>query len=915
MKIWKVFTLAFTFVSGPIWSWQAPVNLDFEQGQAGQAPPGWTVPSDSAGFSAQVSTEKPESGKASGVLVADDTVLDVQQAGNLIQSIDATPYRGKRIRFRAASRAELMSPGGRARIWIGLDRPGSPNGGRWNYTSDTIMNPEWTRYEVLGEVPEDTRRLNLGLVLVGGGRAWIDSASIEVIGSVGEGDEPARALAGRELDNLVAFTKLLGYVRFFHPSDQVEAADWEKLALAGVQKVEKAGSPEELARTLETFFLPVAPTVRVYPTGQRPALPPELAPPAGGPLEVTVWSHNGVGLSKQGSAYSSKRLVLGSSRKAGSLGQYIEAAPLKGKPVRLRAAVRADGPGARLALKTFTQGQEDSVLLAGKEIPSTAGEWRVEELTATVPEGITALGVELELASGERVSWDDVTLEVVGGEPPAQPFLDNPGFESAGPDGAPADWFLGREAKRLGYAVALSGDGAKSGKSAVLSYEKPREATSPSEPFVADLGGGVSAIVPLALYKDSRGTLPHVPPLVRPPAPAKPEGFVPSGHDRATRLADVALAWTVFQHFYPYFDVVRTDWPAELPRALSSAAADPDATAFLTTLRRMVAALHDGHGNVFHPSDPVSHELPLAWDWIEDRLVITAADPEKAAGVSRGDVVVAIDGKPAGEVLAAEEELISSATPQWKRFRALRGMLAGAENEEVRLTLQSPSGEAKTVTVRRSVSFQQNPRGFDDPRPEPIAEVRPGIFYVDLDRVEEEEFKAAVDRLAGAKGIVFDMRGYPNQSALLAFSHLIDAPLYTARWQIPEVTRPDREGMTFDFSNWPVRPAPPRFQAKVAFVTDGRAISYAETCMGMIESYKVAPIVGAPTAGTNGNVNPFTLPGGYRLVWTGMKVTKQDGSQHHGVGILPTIPVARTLKGVAEGKDEFLERAIEVVSR
>jgi C-terminal processing protease CtpA/Prc len=46
-----------------------------------------------------------------------------------------------------------------------------------------------------------------------------------------------------------------------------------------------------------------------------------------------------------------------------------------------------------------------------------------------------------------------------------------------------------------------------------------------------------------------------------------------------------------------------------------------------------------------------------------------------------------------------------------------------------------------------------------------------------------------------------------------------------------------------------------------------------------------------------------------------MKVLKHDGSQHHGIGIKPTVPVSRTLRGVAEGRDEFLERAIEVVSK
>jgi len=85
--------------------------------------------------------------------------------------------------------------------------------------------------------------------------------------------------------------------------------------------------------------------------------------------------------------------------------------------------------------------------------------------------------------------------------------------------------------------------------------------------------------------------------------------------------------------------------------------------------------------------------------------------------------------------------------------------------------------------------------------------------------------------------------------------------------------------------------------------------------MGIVEFYHLAEIVGGPTAGTNGNVNPLPLPGGYRVTWTGMKVLKHDGSRHHGVGIAPTVPVSRTLAGVAAGRDEILERAVQIVSK
>jgi C-terminal processing protease CtpA/Prc len=110
-------------------------------------------------------------------------------------------------------------------------------------------------------------------------------------------------------------------------------------------------------------------------------------------------------------------------------------------------------------------------------------------------------------------------------------------------------------------------------------------------------------------------------------------------------------------------------------------------------------------------------------------------------------------------------------------------------------------------------------------------------------------------------------------------------------------------------SDWTVDPEAP-FVGNTVFLTDGRAVSAAETYMGIVEASKLGPIVGAATAGTNGNINPFILPGGYQVWWTGMKVLKQDGTRHHGVGIQPTVPAAKTLAGVAAGRDEILEKGI-----
>ncbi len=223
------------------------------------------------------------------------------------------------------------------------------------------------------------------------------------------------------------------------------------------------------------------------------------------------------------------------------------------------------------------------------------------------------------------------------------------------------------------------------------------------------------------------------------------------------------------------------------------------------------------------------------------------------------------------------------------------------------------SGAAQTVRVRRTLDSA----AFRELRSAGAAKtkaIKPGVMYVNLDRITDKEFQETLPSLQKAKGIVFDLRGYPKVSPA-TIGHLIDKPVTCAQWHIPVTVYPDRQNVAFSFSNWEVKPKEPRLTAKVAFLTDGRAISYAETYMGIIEHYKLAAIVGSPTAGTNGNINPFTLPGGYRVIWTGMKVLKHDGSRHHGLGIQPTVPVARTIMGVAQGRDEVLERAVAIVSR
>src|ERR1700709_2743644 len=80
--------------------------------------------------------------------------------------------------------------------------------------------------------------------------------------------EPPRPLSERGVANLTAFARLLALVRFFHPSDAAAAADWNRVSVAGVGAVEGAADSTALARALEDFFRPLAPTLRVSTKGK-----------------------------------------------------------------------------------------------------------------------------------------------------------------------------------------------------------------------------------------------------------------------------------------------------------------------------------------------------------------------------------------------------------------------------------------------------------------------------------------------------------------------------------------------------------------------------------------------------------------------------------------------------------------------
>jgi hypothetical protein len=429
---------------------------------------------------------------------------------------------------------------------------------------------------------------------------------------------------------------------------------------------------------------------------------------------------------------------------------------------------------------------------------------------------------------------------------------------------------------------------------------------SDNEPFAVPVSG---AFVDVELTPGLRARVPLT--LTETEAITKRVTVPAVGSDADTRLADVVVAWNVFRHFYPYFAEAGVDWDNRLrPHLELAQSADTTRSAHRDALRALVADARDGHGGVNEPVRP--GQLPIQLRLMEGKpVVIGSTSPE----VRVGAVVTAINGIDAA-TRALDEVRLASGSSQWKEWRAARALITCPVNATTTVTVDYPLEPARQVELQCSSTVAPP----IDPRPdsvrelEPIKELEPGIWYVDLTRAPMTAITPVLSELAGARGVVFDLRGYPTDAGFKLMPHLLSAR-ESARWMHqPRLAKPFGESDGWDSFGWDVEPAQPRVAANRIFLTDGRAISYAESIMGYVQDEKLGTILGGTTAGTNGNIAIFSVPGGFNVVFTAMRVTRHDGrSPFHMEGVKPDIAVEPTLSGLRAGKDEVLERALAVL--
>lgn len=393
----------------------------------------------------------------------------------------------------------------------------------------------------------------------------------------------------------------------------------------------------------------------------------------------------------------------------------------------------------------------------------------------------------------------------------------------------------------------------------------------------------------------------------------------------ATTRAGLLIAHGAVGRLFPYWDEVGTDLDERLLETweLAREVADGDRPGARDVLRRFQEILHDGHGWILD-RQRIGGSLPLFLDVVDSEMIVRMSDDPD---VEPGETILAIDGQPASEWLDRQLALSSGGTGRFRAHVAARELTSTVA--PVELWLRGADGTERVATVEPVVSATPallqadlgNARAhgwLDDLGAS-------DVMYINADGRRAVSDAAINDALSqaeaeGARALVVDMRGHPAAGGATydpysLLQRLVPMSFETPDYGIPIIDPIGSPGWNDTVYEGVLAPlAAPAYDGPVFLLLAPWAVSFAEDFSIMLRQADRVHVVGRRSAGTTGSITGLQLPAEFVFTFTGMHVQYRDGSPFHGIGILPDTEVQPTASGLAAGRDEVLEKAVEIAA-
>ncbi|MBB6503028.1 S41 family peptidase [Pedobacter cryoconitis] len=388
--------------------------------------------------------------------------------------------------------------------------------------------------------------------------------------------------------------------------------------------------------------------------------------------------------------------------------------------------------------------------------------------------------------------------------------------------------------------------------------------------------------------------------------------------DAGYRLLSLFRYWTMINYYYPYKDVIGSDWNKVLMDYIPVFINARDKNEYVLAVLRLIATVNDTHANIWGGNNILNEikgkfTVPFEANFIENKLVITGYLVDTLGVSSKfkiGDIITSINGKKVEE----EVKRYLPITPASNYDTQLRDLPSS-------YLLRSNENSFHISLIRNEKVLTESINGIGSSNinnkylyKDKVAYklLSNNIGYLFPAKYKNSDLPEVRRLFKDTKGMIIDMRGYPRDFIVHEFgAYLKSMPSSFAKvskaWSnLPGLFIYGSQIYNGVLSN-------NAYTGEIIILVNSETQSRGEFTTMAFQSSKKVKVLGSITAGADGDVSKIVLPGGINTMISGIGIFYPNGDRTQRVGVKIDYKVKPTILGIMTGKDELLEKAKELL--
>ncbi len=378
---------------------------------------------------------------------------------------------------------------------------------------------------------------------------------------------------------------------------------------------------------------------------------------------------------------------------------------------------------------------------------------------------------------------------------------------------------------------------------------------------------------------------------------------------RNIRLLNLFRYWNIIEYFYPYKYLLDHNWDKVLEEMIPIFINAKNDEEFKKAIKLLVARVDDSHAWVSFKNNKNTKHIPYKVKIIEDSLVVSGTynkNLSTSAGLKYGDIILEVGGNNIYDEAEKIYSLIPASNKNTKRLSSFISLLQSNDNY-IQLTVKR-DGELLNQKVKTYPFKDFNYYSSESNKSHYT--INNEIGYINMRVIGKKETLQTMKKFRNYRGIIFDIRGYTKTVFYQISRFLNSEDKEFAKILNPYLKYPSKFVWTNSIKTESNKN---NFKGKIIILVDEQCISLSEFAAMCLSSSENSLVIGSQTVGADGNVSIFNFASGFKTAISGKGVYYPNKEETQRVGIKLDYKIKPSIKGLKEGKDEVLEKAIELI--